>query len=360
MPWHSNCAGISESVYWFRMIRSVLACVWALSPLAFAGQADDLHSRWPQETRLTPEADHQTTLTELITTANSPTPMEWLREKRNYWGNIVDRTGRRLDGFFAGRNAIERSNDSFLKLGLLARQEKYGRGYLEPIIKFRLDLPTLEERLKLVFESESDDAKSLAEKNRERTNAPTQEVKETATGSLRYQTPAKKRWRASTSVGVDLELPPDYFWRARARYRWDITKQWNFEAQQNLYYFHKDGWGETTRFTFERSAEPFVFRSTSEARYLHRERRMEFAQTYSFLKELSPIRAMNTQFGLLAENKPKRVITDYFISTTYRRKLSQEWLFYEITPAISFPRDDSYSLSPSLVTKIEIVFSAPQ
>ncbi len=334
-----------------------------------ANQADTLHGAWPHTPSLPPFTERQLIAADADTdeapedpdeAEESPTTMEWLREKRNYWGNIVDRTGRRLDGFFAGRNAIERSNDSFLKLGLLARQEKYGRSYLEPIIKFRLDLPTLEERLKLVFESESDDAKTLAEKNKERTNAPSQEVKETATGSLRYQTPPKKRWRASTSVGIDLELPPDYFWRARGRYRWDITTQWNFEAQQNLYYFHKDGWGETTRFTFERSSVFIVFRSTTEARYLHDERRMEFAQTYSFLRELSPIRAMNTQFGLLAENKPKPVITDYFVSTTYRRKLSQEWLFYEITPAITFPRDDSYSLSPSLVAKIEIVFSAPQ
>ncbi len=336
--------------------RLPLLCVlWCGASTGLAGQADERHENWPA---LPPP--HSTEHVESSAEDTSTYTMEWLREKRNYWGALVDRTGRRLDGFFAGRNAIEKSNDSFIKLGLLARQEKGGRGYLEPILKFRLDLPTLEERLKLVFESESDDTKTLAEKRREQTNAPSQELKETATGALRYQTPAKKRWRASTSVGIDLEIPPDFFWRARGRYRWDINKFWNFETQQNLYYFHKDGWGETTRFTFERSDADIVFRSTTEARYVHNERKMEYAQTWSFIKELSPIRAINYQFGLLAENKPDRAVTDYFINTVYRRKLSQEWLFYEIIPSLNFPRNESYTLSPAISAKIEMVFSAPQ
>ncbi|MDX1451715.1 MAG: hypothetical protein R3183_04090 [Oleiphilaceae bacterium] len=341
----------------FATIAITLLTVFSV-PQLYAGQADQRHEAWPL---LRPPIvlPHQENTPDTTAEEAGPTAMDWLREKRNYWGNLVDRTGRRLDGFFAGRNAIERSNDSFVKLGLLARQERGGRSYLEPILKFRLDLPTLEERLKLVFESESDDAKSLAEKNKERTAAPDQDLKQTATGALRYQTPPEKRWRASTSVGVDLEVPPDFFWRARGRYRWDITPAWSFEAQQNVYYFHKSGWGETTRFTFERSSAELVFRTTSEARYLHDERRMEFSHGYSFLKELSPIRAINYQFGILAENKPHRVITDYYANVVYRRKLSQDWLFYEITPAVNFPRDESYSLVPSLVTKIEIVFSAP-
>lgn len=282
----------------------------------------------------------------------------WISEKRNYWGNLVGDAGRRLDGFFASDEVIERSNNSFVKFALRGTYSRGGRSRLDPLLKFRLDLPALKERLKIVFENEADETRSLAEKNLSQIDKETDKLSDNAVGAVKLTTKKDKKWGASTSVGIDIQIPPDYFWRGKTYYRWQISQKWQLDAQQKLYYFHKDGWGETTRLSFDRNGTSGVFRSTSEARYLHDERRMEFAQTWSFLKELDPIRAVNFRLGILGENKPTAQTTDYFTEVIYRRKLSKEWLFYEITPGLLFPRENSFKATPSITAKIEIVFSS--
>lgn len=284
--------------------------------------------------------------------------LEWITNKRNDWGKLIGDTGRRLDGFFASDEAIERSNDSFIKLALIGKHSKGGSSKLEPRFKFRLDLPTLEERLKIVFESEADETRTLADKSGQTGKSVNNDISESAVGALKLVAKKARKWKASASVGVDLQIPPDYFWRSKIYYRWQLAEQWNLDAQQKIYYFHKDGWGETTSLTFQRTGDFVVFRSSSQAKYLHKDRRTEFSQTWSFLKALSPIRAINFQFGILGENKPKAQVTNYFLNTIYRRKLSKEWLFYEMIPALWFPRDDHFKATPSISAKIEIVFSS--
>lgn len=287
------------------------------------------------------------------------TALDWLKNKRNYWGKLVGDTGHRLDAFFANTSAINHSNDSYVKIALKGEQKSGERSYLRPQFKFRLDLPALKERLKLVIESETEETQSLEETNRERTLDKNQRT-EGAVGALQIQSKPSHRWNASTSVGIDFQIPLDPFWRSKANYVWTINDLWRFELRESLYHFHSSGWGETTQLEFERSGENHVFRTKTEAKYKHASRSMEFAQIFSVLKELSDIRALTSRVGILGQNKPQRQTTAYFVNTTYRRKIYSTWLFYELTPEILFPRNDNFNLQPSLTAKIELVFSSDE
>lgn len=282
--------------------------------------------------------------------------LSWMLQKRNDWGKLVGSTGRRLDGFFASDEAIERSNDSFVKIALIGSQYSGERSYLEPKFKFRLDLPTLKERLKIIIESEPEEIQDLEEKNRANIEDD-DKVKDTAVGAIQLKSKPSHSWNASTSVGVDFQLPADPFWRAKGNYTWDIDDRWDLYLRESIYYFHIDGWGENTQLIFERDHSSFVFRTKTEAKYNHNRRRMTFAQVFSVLKEISDKRAIHYRVGVLAQNKPERQTTSYFTNATYRRKLYSSWLFYELTPELLFPRNDNFNLQPSITARIELVFS---
>lgn len=288
----------------------------------------------------------------------SPSSFSWLREKRNEWGQLIGDTGQRLNGFFADSNAIDNRSDSFVKLGVKAVQNIEGHAELRPILKFKLDLPALEDRLKLVFESRPAETQSLEQNQRERSIPNNEKIKDTAIGGLELKLKSSHDWYASTSAGVDFHFPFDPFWRARGDYRWQMSEHWLFNARQSLYYFHSEGWGESSQFIFERDYNDHILRSKSEARYRYDERIMEFAQVWSWLKELNPKLAVEAQLGLLAENQPQPRTTAYYINSSYRRKLISNWLFFEITPELLFPRDRHFKATPSLSGKIEIVFSS--
>lgn len=283
---------------------------------------------------------------------------DWLIEERNEWSEIIGNTGARLDGFFAGRAAEIRTNGSFLRLGFETKYEKRGEITLDPVLRFKLDLPTLEERLKLVVESDSLEQKSLGEANRDRSLSSEERASTDTTGALQLLSdPKKRKWRASTSIGVRFRNPPDPFWRARLRRSWELENDWTFRVLQSVYYFHEDGWGETTRLIFENQFGNYFFRSRSEARWVHEDRTMEYAQVLSMQRELDAKRAINYQLGILGENQPTLWTTDYYVNAIYRRLLYKEWLFYEMIPELLFPRDDDFKPNPSLTFRLEVVFS---
>jgi hypothetical protein len=287
-----------------------------------------------------------------------PQTLEWIVDTRNYWGQIIGDTGKRLDGFFAGEDQIDKSNDSFLKISLKGIQYKSGRSYLEPKLKFRLDLPTVEEKLKLVIESDTPEEKSLEQKRRSQLLERDTENSD-ATSALELELNRKRDWKANTSVGVKIGDPIDPFWRLKGNARYAFDRNWSVSTNDSIFYFHEKGWGAKAQLTFQRESDWFVFRQTNDGRYDHKSRRWELGHTYSFLRELSNKRAINYEVGVIAETKPEVQAIGYFIHAIYRRKLHADWLFYEMTPELYYPRSEDWELSPSFSAKIEIVFSSP-
>ena len=339
------------------------ACLGEQPPLS-APPAITEDSSSPASPALTAVPDNQEILRPIAETVKTEEPSnfsrsaDWLINKRNEWSGIIGDTGAQLDGFFAGRAAEIRTNGSFLRLGFETKYEKNGELKLDPILRFKLDLPTTEERLKLVVESDSLEQKSLGEANRDRTLTKDERSSTDTTGSLQLVSAPERKWKASTSIGLRFRNPPDPFWRAKAKRKWDISNDWTFRVLQSLYYFHEDGWGETTRLVFEKQLSSYFFRTRSEAKWEHNERTMEYAQVFSLKKELSTTRAIRYQLGILGENQPTVRTTDYYVNAAYRRLIYKDWLFYEMIPELLFPRDDSFKPNPSLTFRLEVVFSS--
>ncbi|KZZ61685.1 hypothetical protein A3762_02095 [Oleiphilus sp. HI0125] len=288
---------------------------------------------------------------------DSPT-LTWLTENRNYWGHVVGDTAKRLDSFFADEEVIESSNNSFLKVGFEFQQYKSGHSYLDPIVKFRLHLPTLQKKLRLIVESETPEEQSVRDKKRAiGRKEDDKRVKDTASGALDFTLRNLKDFDTSTGVGVKLGDPIEPFWRYRLHGRYEFTDVWSVSSHDALYYYHDEGWGAHAEFTLQRQGPWFIFRQGIDGKYDHKERLWELAHTYSFLREIDSKRAINYQVGMLAETKPEVQATGYFVNAIYRRKLMKEWLFYEMIPEMYYPKEDNWKMDPSFTIKIEMVFS---
>lgn len=290
-----------------------------------------------------------------------PSALRWLIDNRNYWGKVVGDTGSRLDAFFAGEDVIEKTNNSFLKLGLQFQQFKSERSYLEPKIKFRLDLPTVEEKIRFVFESDPTEEQTIEEqKSAQGSERNSKDLSESTVGALDLALKQKRNWSSSTGIGVKFGDPIDPFWRFRIRGVYALTSVWALSSNDSLYFFHDEGWGAKAEITLQRNGPWFVFRQTSDGRYDYDDRRWELGHTYSFLSEIDAQRAINYQIGVIAETQPEVQATGYFAHAIYRRKLHKNWLFYEMTPELYYPKDANWKPSPSITLKVEMVLSAKE
>ncbi len=300
------------------------------------------------------------------------TPDEyWLEPKDSYWMSFsnwvirqehtqsrrVQALGAWADRTLSGNPRAAPNNASYLRLGL-ATESRTGELFdFDPEARFKLDLPTAEEKLRVVVESESDDLIPLDERRRDRQLTSDERTDTDPTGALSYLTEITDAINLSNDVGARLRFPPDAFWRATARGRWNLAG-WKLSARQRVYYFHQDGWGASTWLGFGKDVgDGWTFLASSEAVWQHDDRHFEVAQIFDFHKRLNNRSELNPRFGVLGDSEPNWRHESIFADVTWRYRLYHDWLYAEVIPSIEFERENDFKEDTSLLLRVEMFFS---
>ena len=282
----------------------------------------------------------------------------WVLRQERIQSPKVQSLGQWADRTLSGSERSLPNNESYLRIGFATESEYGNPAQFEPDARFRLDIPTTERKLRLVIESQSDELIPLGERQRDRQLIEPERSDTEATGALRYLTRIGDAINFSSDVGVRLRLPPDAFWRATAEKRWRLDENWILNAQQRLYYFHQDGWGERTWIGVGRPAwDGWYFRSSSELEWVHRDREFVAAQIFSLRKQMNNRLIVTPRIGVLGESQPGWRPTSAFGDVTFRYRLYSNWLFAELIPAVEFPREESFKDRASLIFRVEMFFS---
>lgn len=296
----------------------------------------------------------------------------WLEPNDTYWvqfsnwvltgqrapSKLVQEFGEWADRTLSGSPQALPGNESYLRVGFATASEYGAALNFEPEGRFKLDIPTAKEKLRLVVESESDELIPLEERRRSRQLSSDERTESDPTGALRFLTEVGDAVNLTNDVGVKLRLPLDFFWRATARKVWELDNNWSFIADQRVYYFHQDGWGERTWIGLGREiGNDWHFLASSELEWVHKDKEFAMSQVFNFYKDLNNRASINPRLGLVGESQPNWRTTNYFADVTYRYRLHDEWLFGEIIPALEYPRDEGFKDQASLVLRIEMYFS---
>lgn len=282
----------------------------------------------------------------------------WVIRQERRHGVNVQSMGAWADQTLSGSSHVLPNNESYLRLGFAAESEYSNLASFEPEARFRLDVPTAEERLRLVVESESEELIPLAERERDRTLTEPERTETETTGALRYLTQVGDAINLSTDIGGRLRLPPEAFWRMTASKGWRIDEDWAFNLKQRVYYYHTEGWGARSWVGWDRPvSNGWHFFASSELEWIHDERRFDAAQIFSVRKRLNNRSVVTPRIGVLGESQPSWRTTSYFADFTWRYRMYEDWLFAEVVPALEFPREDSFQDRASVVLRIEMYFS---
>jgi hypothetical protein len=98
----------------------------------------------------------------LITT--SELYLQWLDTARADFSSSVVDIGTYIDELMGDVDNAQDKNKSYLKIELGTYHSKYTKMQFDPRIRFSLDLPLIKEKLRLVFETEPDQAKEIDER----------------------------------------------------------------------------------------------------------------------------------------------------------------------------------------------------
>ncbi len=281
----------------------------------------------------------------------------WMIRQEHAQSQRVQDLGAWADRTLSGSPEELPGNESYLRLGLAAEARTGKLADIEPETRFKVDLPTAEEKLRVVLESESEELVPLGERRRSRQLTDDQRSDRDTTGALRYLSTISDTINLSNDVGARLRFPPDAFWRATAKGSWRLD-DWRLGARQRFYYFHQDGWGASTWLGLGKDiGNGWTFLTSSEAVWQHDERQFDLAQVFDFHKRLNNRSELNPRFGVLGESRPSWRPTRYFADVTWRYRLYHDWLYGELIPSVEYERDNDFKEHTSLILRLEMFFS---
>jgi hypothetical protein len=347
----------------FRLLSSLIFGISFLVPSESLGEELPA-SQVPQTAPLTPQPPQpdlpvpQPDLPVPQPAPQTPTSdrFDSMESSRDYLSAKITSFASQIDRFFGGDRHYQESNESVVQVDLTRVAGYGGDRKFDLEARLNLRLPITEGRLHLLVETDPEKnitAEPTTSSSVRRSNAA---VSKSLALAARYATAKEKVWHFSTDVGIKFPLPPRPFIRSRGSYNVPLG-EWRLKAEESVYWFNTLGAGETTQLDIEKIlSAPFLFRATSNATWLHEKQNLDMRQDLSVFHTLSDRSALLYQASVIGVSNPQFQVADYVVLLFYRYRLHQEWLFFEISPQMHFPKELNHKLSPALSMRLEVLF----
>lgn len=286
--------------------------------------------------------------------------IEQVEPLRDRLGSWVDNTSRSLDGFFGTPESHDVDNESYLRIGHEVDWME-GDGVENDFnLRYRVDLPTAEERLRLIIESDPEETQgTLAEQGSGRL-ANDQRDRRTSTLGLGWLESSDKRksWSHRVSAGVRLRLPLDPYVRFTSKRLWQLGDgPWQLESDNRLSWFNHNGYSARTRWDVGRplSASRHL-RFITNVQWREEEDTLEYGESAELNHRINRRSALRYSAIAIGESASNPRMTDYYLQTRYRRDLHKSVLFADVIPELHFPRDAGYESRWAMTLRLEMYF----
>ncbi|CAK2102302.1 hypothetical protein F0248_21940 [Vibrio crassostreae] len=212
-------------------------------------------------------------------------------------------------------------------------------------LKARLHLPFVSKRLKLIYESVSDEEFLDFFPN-------DSDELDSALG-LRYDAYAK----GYSSFNIKATLRPRI--EARYRFTYPLTTDVVFRLTQRVYQ-EKQETGEITDVDFDLSlSDDFLARWSSFAGYNDDLKGWNYGTGLTLYHYLAQDQALQYSATINATDEPYNHYEYAQVSVTYRQNVWKEWLFYELIPRYQWEREpyEMHTEEANITLRLEVLFN---
>ncbi|MDD9302134.1 MAG: hypothetical protein HUK40_07230 [Desulfobacter sp.] len=263
-----------------------------------------------------------------------------------------------FDDFFSDERFLLEDNQTRLMIRPAIGYEKNKDLETRLRISLRLKLPKAETRFSLLFTSNIDDENDW---NRSALDIPLEGYEQDRNnkfhGALQYIYRATKRHNLRFSGGVRVSTRLQIYTSDRYRF-FRPMENWDFRLIQRARWYSRDKWELRSTLDFDREfSKKYLFRlSTDWDWYEKEDNSPTYGVSTSLHQFLSPKRAIRYEWATGFESRPCHRVTSTVLSMSYRQRIWRDWLLYEITPQIAFPRDEDFHFTPGISLQFEIEF----
>jgi hypothetical protein len=316
----------------------------------------------PQEGPPVPASPEPTTSEKLVEEKASGVMMAVDESHARLERGILDRVIR-FDNFFGSVKGDDvRYPDYLIRWVNSLRMEEGGNFKYRTSARASFVLPKIGKRLRLVVSGETEPEPFSAKLPEDpgnpgfdRTLANTRLVNT----EIRYSLIHKPTVDMFLGTGVRIKSPLESFVRSRFQYSHRLGEVTLARFAETVFWKNTEGFGETTEIELSRQLGPKTLLRWGNAGTVTEEGPgVEWATELSLLRELSRRSAITIGGGLSGHTRPASQVDIYRVFTRYRRNFLRTWLFFELEPEVSWPRDlfGEYPLTYAFTFRIEVVF----
>jgi len=191
-------------------------------------------------------------------------------------------------------------------------------------LNFSIELPKISQRLKLTFEGDEDpELQDVLPGD--------QTPQDSNTLGFRFDVKDTDRSKFNINISAKPRI------RARYRYTYPVSDQFLIRFTQEIQ--NEEGVnGARTRFDFEKAMPPAkLFRATTEGFVSEEFNGVDWSQAFSLFQRLSQKSSVSYETSAVGITKPETLVTNYRVGIRYRLNIHRDWLFFEVTPDVTWP-----------------------
>jgi hypothetical protein len=269
----------------------------------------------------------------------------------------------RFDNFFGNVNTENQQKTEYqLRWRNSLRVEQGGKVGFGTTLRATFQLSRINERLRLVISGENEPEPLSSTLPQDPGNpgfdrsSPSTHIVNT---ELRYDLVRTPSLDMFLGAGVLFIIPPEPFVRSRFLYTYKIGDASLLRCGETLFVKKYDVFGETSEIYLERLLNRKTLLRWANTGTLSSEiKGMEWGTELSLIRELSPLSGITLTGGVYGNSSTHGAVGSYRILARFRRNFLRSWLFYELEPEISWPRqpDGSFPANHALTFRLEVVF----
>lgn len=286
--------------------------------------------------------------------------VDQLEPARERVGRWVDDTSRNIDGFFGTTDNVTVNNESYLRVGQEMDWMEGDGASVDLNLRFRLDLPTSEERLRLVIESDPEESQGTLEEQGSGRLANDQRDRRSSTLGLNWLESRDKRenWSNRVGAGLRLRMPLDPYVRFTSERLWQVGEgPWQLESDNRLSWFNNSGYSARTRWDMGRPLDASKhLRFITTVQWREEEDNLEYSEIAELNHRINGRSALRYSAIALGESASNPRMTNYYLQTRYRRDLHKGVLFADLIPELHFPREHHYDPRWAMTLRLEMYF----
>ncbi|MBV0932280.1 hypothetical protein [Marinobacterium weihaiense] len=272
-------------------------------------------------------------------------------------GSWVDYSARSLDGLIGTEDSLTVENDSYLRLTQETLWEESAGFSNDVSVRFKLDLPTSQERLRLLIESDPEESLGTLAEQGSNSQLNEQLSSNNAIIGLDQLTPGDKyqQWSYRLGAGIKFRTPIDPYVRATGERVWrQDNGPWELGSYNRLSWFDSDGYSARSHWDLNRPLDGNRrLRSYTQFQWQETEDTLEFSQRFELAKRLDSRSHWRNGLIVVGESLSSPRINDYYLQSWYRRDIHKGRLFLDLIPELHFDRDSDFEPRWAMTLRLE-------